>query len=114
MGRKTGDFELKNPFADTLKVYILSNAGDLLTITDLNKNEIVDFMRLKAFSLVAGTEDLAEYIIDFYVRSKISVGRKGRKEIVDVGKKGLRLVQNMYERLKTLRDRADYETEDEF
>jgi len=111
---------VKNPYSDTIKVILLSNKGDILTLTDINKNELAEFIRLRTFSsIIPEITDFVEDLIGFYIRSKISIGRKGRKEILRIGQgRSMRLIQNMFERMKTLTGKAGYgeagETENEF
>jgi hypothetical protein len=93
---------------EVYKVKYLGRRGDLFALSDLNKSEIVEFMRLKAFAELADDEEIAALcneLISFYALLKISHKREGRKELLRIGEKARsNIIQNIISRRRTLEE----------
>jgi len=93
---------------EVYKVKYLSRRGDLFAVSDLNKSEIVEFLKLKAFAELADDDEisaLCNELISFYALLKISYKREGRKELLRVGEKARsNIIQNIISRRRTLEE----------
>jgi hypothetical protein len=93
---------------EVYKVKYLARKGDIFAVSDLNKSEIVEFMRLKAFAELADDDEitaLCNELISFYALLKISHKREGRKELLKVGEKARsNIIQNIISRRRTLEE----------
>jgi len=76
----------------------LAIKGNINALTDLSKNEIFAITRLKGIANLYGISFIHE-LIDNFVLLKISLNRKGRKELLQIGKKR-NIVQNVIQRMK--------------
>jgi hypothetical protein len=93
---------------EVYKVKYLGRRGDLFAVSDLNKSEIVEFLKLKAFAELADDDEisaLCNELISFYALLKISHKREGRKELLRVGEKARsNIIQNIISRRRTLEE----------